>query len=267
MGICLDTVLLDVHNAATTAVGLTAATPATGDSLAIRSFSRTGYGRLLGMRLQGSGTRQARLLSPNFHDNVTGFTFQSAESPAEFLFPAEIAQELASADTLVAQMDAAASSDTVADLLVAYRDASNLSADLRSWADIKSAIIDYKSMEVDLTTSATIGQWTDTAVNTTETQLKADYSYAVLGFETNVALLNMGLKGPATSNLRICAPGATSTLDLTSYWIYMSERHGFPMIPVFKANDRASTYISAAANTASVAAKVYAILARLRQGA
>lgn len=263
MGLALDTVLLDVHNAATTALGLTAATAAPGDSLQVRSFSRTGFARLLALRLQGSGTRQMRLISPLLHDNVTGFTFQSAESPAQFLFPAEISQELGSADTLVAQLDAAASSDTVADLMVYYKDLSGIAADLRTWQDIKGSVLDYKTMEVACTSSATIGQWTDTVITTTENQLKADFSYALLGFETSAALLNMGLKGPSTGNLRICAPGATSTLDLTGYFIYMGERHNMPFIPVFKANDRANTFISVAANTASAAANVYAVLARL----
>lgn len=263
MGLAIDTVLLDLHNAATTAVGLTATTPATGDSLAVRSFDPGAHAYFEALFLQGSGTRQARITSPRLHDNVTGLTFQTAESPAQFLFPRQAAQELYAVDQLVVQVDAAASSDTVAGLLNYYTDLKGISADLRPWREVRDQVINYKTVEVDLTTSATIGQWTDTAVNTTENQLKADYAYAVLGFETQTALLCMGLKGPATGNLRICAPGATETLDIGSYFIEMEERQGRPFIPVFKANDRANTFLSAAANTASVAAKVYMICAQL----
>lgn len=263
MGLAIDTVLFDVHNAATTAAGLTTATPATGDTANVRSFDRPAYASVDALLMQGSGTRQARLISPRMHDNVTGFTFQSAESPAQFLFPPEFGQPLYSVDALTLSLDAAASSDTVAALVNYYSDLRGISADLRKWADIKPNIVNLKSMQVACVSAATIGQWTDTVITTTENQLKADYSYALLGFETNAALLCMGIKGPATGNLRVCAPGSTETLDITSYFIEMERRHGRPYIPVFKANDRGNTFISVAANTASVNANVYAILAQL----
>lgn len=263
MGLALDTVLLDVHNAATTALGLTASTPATGDSLSIRSFDSPSKAYFEALFLQGSGTRRARIISPRLHDNVSGLTWQSAEVPAQFLFPRQAAQELYSVDQLVVQFDAAASSDTVGALLNYYTDLGGIAADLRPWAQIREQVIDYKIMEVDVTSSATIGQWSDTAITVTDNQLKADFAYAVLGFVANTALLCMGIKGPATGNLRICAPGTTETLDITSYFIEMEERQKRPFIPVFKANDRANTFISVAANTASVASNVFAILARL----
>lgn len=264
MGTVIDTVLVDVHNTSTNAAGLTTGTVTnSGDSLGVRSFDSPGWAKLEAAFLQGSGTRQLRISSPRMHDNVTGLTFQSAESPAEFLLPRDVGEPLYSADVLSVQMDAAASSDTLAALLCYYSDVDGMAASLATWDQVKANMIRLKTVEVTLTTSATIGTWVDTAINTTENQLKADYRYALLGFETNVALCAMGIKGPATSNLRICAPGNTSTLDLTSYFVEMSNRHGTPHIPVFKANDRASTYISACANTASVAANVYAVLAQL----
>lgn len=264
MGKCIDTVLLDVHNATTSAVGLTNATTATGDSLSVRSFDHPASARLLSIGLQGSGTRQIRLTSPRMHDNVTGITAQLVETPAEFLLPLEVGEPLYSSDTLVAQMDAAASSDTVATLLNYYTDLEGIDANLQTWKQVKDRMLRLKIMEVAVTTSATIGAWTDTVITTTENQLKADYSYALLGFETSSALAVMGIKGPATGNLRVCAPGSTETLEITEYFISMGERHGLPMIPVFKANDRANTFISAAANTASATANVYAILAQLK---
>lgn len=263
MGLCIDTVLVDVHNAATTAVGLTTGTVTnSGDSLSVRSFA-SGYARLESMFLQGSGTRQARIASPRFHDNVTGLTFQSPESPTEFLFPRDVAQPLYSSDTLAVSLDAAASSDTVAALLAYYSDLEGINANFMTWEQVKSRMINLKTVEVTVTSSGTPGTWVDTVITTTENQLKADYSYGLLGFETNAALACMGIKGPATGNLRVCAPGATSTLDITSYFIEMGLRQGTPHIPVFKANDRNNTFVSVAANAASVGANVYMILAQL----
>lgn len=264
MGLAIDTVLLDVHNAATTVIGLTNATAATGDSLAVRSFKDNAYASLENVFLQGaSAPRRVRILSPRLHDNVTGVSFQALESPTEFLVAAELEQRLYSADTLTVQMDAAGSSDTVAGLSVYYSDLPGVNANLYTWDQIKGRIIDLKPVEVDVTTSATIGAWNDVAINTTENQLKANYEYAVLGFETSATLLCMGVKGPATGNLRICIPAASPTLRLTDYFIFQSQQGNRPYIPVFNANDRASTYVSVAANTASVSANVFMILARL----
>lgn len=264
MGIAIDTVLLDVHNTSTNAAGLTAATAASGDSLAIRSFKDSGKCYLENVYLQGaSAPRRVRILSPRLHDNVTGVSFQALESPTEFLVAAEVQQQMYSADQLVVQMDAAASSDTVAGLSLYYTDAPGLNADLRTWDQIKGRIIDIKPVEVDCTSSATIGQWSDTVLTTTENQLKADYEYAVLGFEGSAALAMIGIKGPCTSNLRVCIPGASPTLRLTDYFVFQSQQGNRPYIPVFNANDRAATYVSVAANTASATDNVFAILARL----
>lgn len=263
MGLCIDTVLVDLHNTSTNAAALTAGTVTnSGDSLSVRSFGN-GYARLESLFLQGSGTRMARITSPRFHDNTTGLTFQSPESPTEFLFPRDVAQPLYSSDTLAVSLDAAASSDTVAALLNYYSDLEGIQAVFLTWEQVKARMINLKTVEVSVVSAATIGAWSDTVITATENQLKADYSYALLGFETNVALACMGIKGPATGNLRVCAPGATATLDITSYFIEMGMRQGTPHIPVFKANDRNNTFVSVAANTASVNANVYMILAQL----
>lgn len=264
MGLAIDTVLLDVHNAATTSIGLTNATTAQGDSLAVRSFKDAAYASLENVFLQGATPpRRVRLLSPRLHDNVTGISFDALENPTEFLLAAEISQMLYSADTLVAQMDAAASSDTVAGLSVYYSDLPGVAANLYTWDQIKARIIDIKPIEVAVTSSATIGAWSDTVITTTENQLKANYEYAVLGFQASALFLCQGIKGPATGNLRICIPGASPTLRLTDYFIFQSQQGNRPYIPVFAANDRAATFVSVAANTASVSGSVFPILARL----
>lgn len=264
MGLAIDTVLADVHNAATTAIGLTNATPANGDSFGIRSFKDGGSCRLENVFVQGaSAPRRVRLLSPRLHDNVTGVSYQAAENPTEFLMAAEYSQLMYSADVLQVQMDAAASSDTVAALSLYYSDLPGINANLLTWDQVKARMIDLKPVEVDVTSSATIGQWSDTLITTTENQLKANYEYAVLGFESSANFLCQGIKGPATGNLRVCVPGASPTLRLTDYFIFQSQSSNIPYIPVFNANDRAATFVSVAANAASVSGNVYMILARL----
>ena len=264
MGLAIDTVALDVHNTATSAVGLTNATTAPGDSLTVRNFGQSAAAYLQNVYLQGaSAPRRFRLLSARLHDNVTGVSFQALESPTTFLIPPELDQPLYAADTLVAQMDAAASSDTVAALLNYYTDLPGIAANLFTWPQIKGRMIDFKPIEVDVTSNATIGQWSDTLITTTENQLKAGYEYAVLGVEGSAAFCAVGIKGACTGNLRICAPGASPTIRLTDYFVYMSQENNLPFIPVFNADDRFALYVSVLANVASTADNVYLILARL----
>lgn len=263
MGVAIDTVLIDVHNALTTAIGLTAGTVTnSGDSLSVRSFG-SGYARLEAVFTQGSGAQQARIISPRLHDNVTGLTLDTAETPSEFNFPRDIGQPLYSSDTLAVSASAAASSDTLVALLNYYSSIDGIDASLLTWDQVKSRFINYKTIPVAVTASATPGTWVDTVITTTENQLKADYSYALLGFEQAAALAVVGLKGPATGNLRICAPGSTETLDITSYFVEMGQRLGVPHIPVFKANDRNNTFVSVASNAASTATTVTMICAQL----
>lgn len=264
MGLVLDTVLYDVHNAATSAIGLTAATQPSGDPPQIRSFGPNAYAKLEAVFLHAAaGPRRARITSPRMHDNVTGISVQVAELPTEFALPREVGEPLYSADTLVVSMDAAASSDTVLALLNYYSDIPGSAADLRRWGDISGRIKHIKVMEVDCVSSATIGAWSDTVITVTENQLHADAEYALLGFEASAAALVFALKGPATSNYRVGCPGTSETTDVSEYFVRMGEDHGTPHIPVFKANDRGATVISVAAPTASVAVDVFAVLAEL----
>lgn len=264
MGTAVDAVLVDLHNTSTNAVTLTnGSTANSGDPLGIRYFA-SGKSVLVNAMLQGSAApRRLRILSPRLHDNVTGISWQAAENPTEFLYSPEWGQPLYQSDTLQVQMDAAASSDTVACLQIYYSDLQGVNSNLKTWADIKPHIVNIKPVEVDCTSSATIGAWSDTLITTTENQLKANYNYALLGFTESANLLCAGIKGPDTGNLRVVCPAASPTLRLTDYFVFVSQQFGIPFIPVFNANNRQATYISVAAATASVSSNVFAILAQL----
>ncbi len=261
----LDTILVDVHNATAGVIGLTAATPAVGDSLTVRNYPLTSTARLEAVSAQSSGVRAARVSSPMLHDNVTGLTWQFAEQPTAFLLPPDTGQPLVSGDTLAAYLDAAATSDSIATLHVYYQDLPGTSARLYSWGDISGIVKSIKAMEVDVTTSATIGQWQDTAITTTEDQMHAGTDYALLGYLASVAVAAVGIKGQETGNLRAAGPGSISSVNTADYFVEMSTRHGTPHIPVVSADNRKSIYVSTAANTASVASKITLIFAELTQ--
>lgn len=242
----------------------TALAAAPGDSLAIRNFAAGQYAQLEALIYSAGGGQRVRLTSPNLHDNQTGITFEPAEVPAQFLVAAPFSVNLQANDTLVAQGGIAAAGTIAGALQIYYSQLPGIQARLHMWGDISGNIRNYKTVEVDLNAIA-VGAWTDTLITTTENQLHANRDYAVLGYQCSAAIDVVGVKGSATGNLRVCGPGASSTLDITEYFVYMSEQNNLPYIPVFNSDDRGAFYVSAFnhAAVAGAADHVYLVLAEL----
>ena len=242
----------------------TALGAAPGDSLSIRNFPAGQYAQLEALLYSAGGGERVRITSPNLHDNQTGITFEPAEVPAQFLVAAPFAVGLQANDMLTVQGGIAAAGTIAGALQIYYSQLPGISARLHSWGDISGNIRYIKSVEVDLAAIA-VGAWTDTLITVTENQLHANKDYAVLGYQCSAAIDVVGVKGSATGNLRVCGPGASSTLDITEYFVYMSEENNVPYIPVFNADDRGAFYVSAFnhAAVANGADHVYLILAEL----
>lgn len=237
---------------------------APGDSLAVRNFPSGQTASLEAIFYSAGGGQKVRVQSPNLHDNQTGLTFAPAEVPAQFLLPGDASVNLQANDQLVVSGGIAAAGTISAGLQVYYSQLPGIQARLHSWGDISGNYRYIKSVEVDLAAIA-VGAWTDTLITATENQLHANKDYAVLGYQCSAAMDFVGVKGSATGNLRVCGPGASSTLDITEYFVYMSQTNGVPYIPVFNSDDRFAFYVSAF-NHAAVGAganSVYLILAEL----
>lgn len=235
-----------------------------GDSLSIRNFPAGQYAQMEALLYSAGGGERVRVVSPNLHDNQTGITFEPAEVPAQFLVAAPFYVGLQANDTLSVYGGIAAAGTITGALQIYYSQLPGIQARLHSWGDISGNIRYTKSVEVDLNAIA-VGAWTDTLITTTENQLHANKDYAVLGYQCSAAIDVVGVKGSATGNLRVCGPGASSTLDITEYFVYMSEENGVPYIPVFNSDDRFAFYVSALnhAAVAGAADHVYLILAEL----
>lgn len=242
----------------------TALGPAPGDSLTIRNFAQGQTASVNALIYSAGGGERVRLVSPNLHDNQTGITYEPAEVPAQFLVPREANIAVQANDTLSVYGGIAAAGTIAGALQVYYSQLPAIQQRLHMWGDISGNVRNYKTVEVDLAAVA-VGAWTDTLITVTENQLHSNRDYAVLGYQCSAALDVVGIKGSATGNLRICGPGATSTLDITEYFVQMSEQNKTPYIPVFNSDDRTAFYVSAF-NHAAVAggvAHVYLILAEL----
>jgi hypothetical protein len=256
----LDTVLTSVVNPG---AALTATVPATGDSLTTRAFAPGSFAGLAGIIRDGVTVGTAQVKSPSLHDDVNGINFRTGELPSTLLLPRDTWQPLQPSDTLfVAATGGAAETDLVA--LVAYYSALNgISARLNAWSDISGLVQNIETIIVACTASATIGQWADTLITTTQNVLKAGYDYALLGYITDTPLGVIGLRGSETGNLRSCGPGTSTTYDTSEWFIQLSDRSGYPCIPVFNANNRASVFVSVADHLASTVANVTLITAQL----
>lgn len=265
MGKAIDTVLAFSTQAGAGAFPITLAATG-GDSLNIRSFDASKRAWLESIIYSAGGGVQARVQSPLMHDNVTGLTFQPGEVPAQFMVPGEMSVALKPTDTLQAFGASGAATTITMGLVNYYEDLNGADAQLYHYADIKGIIKYVKSVQVALNAIA-VGAWTDTLLTTTENQLHADSYYAIVGYEVDPAVDIVGVKGSFTGNLRVCGPGPVSTLDISRYFIYMSEQTGRPHIPVFNSNDRTAIYVSAAnhAAVAGAAASVYLMVAELHK--
>ena len=263
MGVAIDTIGTFVTAGATNATSLKTVTVSGGDSLQIRSFPATNWAKLEHMIYQGVAKGKNRVMSPLMHDNVTGLTFASADTDSYYLMSRYSMQMVYPTDTLAAFSSAAAGASGILALAVYYQNLPSSGARLANYSDISAVIKNIKGLEVDCTSSGTIGTWSDTVLNTTDKQLHANTDYAVLGYDCDAAVAVVGVKGNETGNLRVCGPGPATSFSTPDFFCQMSQITGQPHIPVFNSNNQGAYYVSCLANAASVASKVYLILAEL----
>lgn len=254
-----DTILAQVTNSA----ALKAVTVANGDSLTVRSFAPPSQAFLDDIVVKGGQAVEARLTSPYLADTTRGITFQTAQAPSTRLIPRYAPQPLSSQDTLSLQANSGAANSSLVAMLAYYTDLGASNARLYSPGDVLGLIEQIKPLECDVTTSATIGEWEDTALTDTENLLAANRDYAVLGYVVDVACGVVGIKGQDTGSLRICGPGSVLTYDTAEYFVQKSLDTGRPYIPVINAANANNTSVSAADNAASTAVKVQLILGLL----
>lgn len=249
---------------ATNATAFASSTISPGDSFNIKNFYSPDYANLEFL-IRGSTTGGGmRVLSPLLHDNVTGLTFYDSENPAVRTVPWAGAQPVQPGDLLTVNLQGGSAETTVGAWSVYYSNLPGANARLHSPGDIVGNVQNLKLMEVDVTSSGTIGTWVDTLCTVTEDQLKANKDYAILGYLTNPSLTVVAVKGDMTSNFRIGGPGTSTSIATDSFFVDASNMFGTPHIPVFNANDATNTYVSCLANTTSVSAKVTLVLAQLK---
>lgn len=264
MGVAIDTVVATALNpGAAPASDNSTINP--GDSKTVRNFNPASRARLDFLCRQGATAGFVSVKSPRFHDVSRGLQYPVSETPTTRLLPPETGQPVYGADVLQLTISGGGAETDALALGIYYYDLGGVAAVLKMPGDIYPNIVNLKPMQVTCTSSATAGGWVDTAFNATENLLKANTYYAVLGYEVDAACLVAGVKGPETGNLRVCGPGAISGLLLSDYFVWMSERHNAPYIPIFNANNRGNDFVSIAAVATAATINVTLNLAELAQ--
>lgn len=263
MPLAIETIAFRVANPGTT---FSAVTLATGDSAVVRQFNPQSRALLEQVYRQGATSGGWRVLSPTLHDNVTGITLITAETPSVFPMPDYIGQPVQPGDTLTIQGTGGTAETEVGALTIYYQDVLGLAATLYNWSDIANAIEHIKPFEVDCSVGGTAGVWVDTLFNATDKQAKADRKYAILGYITDTALAAIAIKGGETGNVRLGGPGTTNAEDTSDFFVDESNRMGTPHIPVVSANNFGSTNVSIVTTATSGTAKVTLLTGLLKAG-
>lgn len=260
MGIALDTVGFAATNPGAT---LTAATPASGDSFTVRNYAAGSQAHLENL-IRGGGTLgEVAVRSPLLYDNTFGIRVGSNTSPQKWTIPHEQGQLVEAGDTLGVLLTGGTAEVDCGALSIYYDNLPGAAARLHAWGDIAGGIVNFKTVKVALTTGGTAGTWVDTAITTTENDLKAGIDHAVLGLVTDTAVDIIAIKGAETNNFRVAQPGYIAVEDTSDYYVRWSNDSGRPHIPVFNSTNAPNVFVSTMHHAASLALNAYLFLAQL----
>jgi hypothetical protein len=243
---------------------ITALTPSPNDSFVVKSFAPSATAYLEQLIRGGSEAGLIRVRSPLMHDFVQGIRVSCPSGSTGNLLAQAVNQPLYTQDSLVVEVTGGAAASDIGAIGIYYTDLGGASARLAMPGDIAGRVRNIVGVEVDVTTSATIGTWVDTLITTTEDVLHANTDYAVLGYILNTTVAAVALRGPDTSNLRVGGPGTLVAVETRPYFVALSERTGLPHIPIINSANKGGTYVSVVSVNASAAATVTLMMAELR---
>lgn len=238
------------------------------DSLTIRKSPESAKIRLLAAWafLQTGGT--INIASPLMHDQLNAINVLVPAAETEPFFEPGIVQDLKAEDTLQVNMigTAAALDQDNVSLLVHYEDAQGVDAQLVTYEEIKSKILNLKTIHTTHVCGVAGGYSGGVLLNAAANVgvLKGNTKYALLGARANLRCQTIGITGPDTGNLRIGIPGnITNRKNAQDFLKKLSERTGLATIPVIDSANVASTMIDIVNNENALTVIVSTIWAEL----
>lgn len=249
----------------TNSAALTAVTPDTGDTFAIRSFPFGSAGAFLEDAWALSATAGTlRVRSPRLHDNVQGIRMGVAAADPRPLLPDWFEQPLYPQDVLIVEQAGGGAETDCCALMVYYTDVPGVSARLFDWPTIQPLMRNLLTVEVGPTSSATAGDYgAGRAINADFDLLKANVDYAVLGYMTPASVLTVGIRSVDFGNLRVGGPGHVQRDETRDWFVRQSIFSNRPMIPVFNAANKGATLVDVTDTAVSTQRTVQIILAEL----
>jgi hypothetical protein len=247
-----------------TANTYTSLAAASGDTLTVRTVDTSQQAELIDFGLFAAGTPQARVVSPYLADDVTALSFPANPSDASGLTGFVPTQKLRAQDTLNVQTaNGTVSEATAYWQLVWYSDLAGGPSTYISAQELRARAIEQIGYQVTVTVSSALA-WQSTLLSAGSGVLKANQTYAVVGYDLNTAVTAIGLYGPDTGNFRAGGPGIT-TRQFTRNWFYdLSFWTGYSCIPCFNSQNATGTNVQAIAITAVGAIQLNLYLARLK---
>lgn len=242
---------------------ITALTIDTGDSFTVRNAVQGSAVRLEEAWAQETTPGVLRFTSNLLHDAVQGIRIRVGTTIRPLL-PFASEELLQPQDALTVGLSGGAAETDVASYLLYYDDLPGADQELAMWESIEPRVEHLVTVENNLTTGATAGQYGGSlAFNANFDLLKKNRYYAVLGYTCDVAVCTLGLTGVATSNFRVGGPGSADPLITREWFIWLSQQTGRPHIPVINSADAPSYTVDAAAVQTATAVNVTWILALL----
>lgn len=253
----------------------TALTMFTGNSLTIRSIGGNAPAKLLTHWVDKQVRGIVRVRSPRLADGVQGLRFDDVASEVQPHMDPMFPQTVYPQDILSVDLSG---SNVGGDIetwcgLIYYPDAGPQSANFIDIAALKSQMTgDLFTVENSLATG-TAGGWSGEETIATDFDLmKANTRYALIGYTVSpVAGQTVGecaairWRGVDTGNLGVGGPGTDTDRWLTHRWFaYLSERSGYPCIPVLNSANRNAILIDAAQDENGLDVIVTSIFAVLK---
>ena len=245
MGKALEIIAGDVTGAIAAGT-YTGITPHTGNSLTVRNAKEDSKVRLLTMWADTQLNNSLRIRSPRLHDNVQGLRFETIASRCEPFWDPIVTQNLVPQDTLTVEFDesTAAADVQTAVMLVYYDDLPGIDARFINFEELAARGRRMVTVENTIDSGAG-GDWLGAeAINAEFDLLKANEDYAIIGYHVSVECAAVRYRGADFGNLGIGGPGIEDLKTFTRYWfIWLTERTGIPLIPVFNSANRAGLLI------------------------
>lgn len=263
MGAALQVINGQVTNPGATVTALAANS---GDSFTVRNAAQGSDVELLQAWAFTTTNLLMRIRSPLLHDQAQNMRLQPVASSPLPLLPFGATQRLQPQDNLTVELTGGAAEVDVAALLVYYANLPGAGARLHQWAEIKPLIANLTTVEVDVISSGTSGNYGATVpLNGTFDTLKRNVDYAILGYECAISGLSLGITGVDTSNLRVGGP-LINRPDITSWWFRLiGDATGYPCIPVINSANVAGINLDVVAQATTTTFKVGVHLAQLTQ--